>query len=92
MLVKLLKYDLKYMIKNMSVFYILALFFAIVTSILKDWRVIVTLVVMLFVMWAANFILKYKKKPKKSKKSKAPAAEPAPKPAEEKKEGESSEG
>ena len=33
MLVKLLKYDLKYMIKNMSVFYILALFFAIVTRI-----------------------------------------------------------
>ena len=36
MLVKLLKYDLKYMIKNMSVFYILALFFAIVTRVLYD--------------------------------------------------------
>ena len=60
-------------------------FFAIVTSILKDWRVIVTLVVMLFVMWAANFILKYKKKPKKSKKSKAPKPE-APKPEEKKEE------
>jgi len=34
MLNKLLKYDLKYMIKNMSVFYILALFFAITTRIL----------------------------------------------------------
>ncbi len=34
MLNKLLKYDLKYMIKNMSVFYILALFFAILTRIL----------------------------------------------------------
>lgn len=34
MLTKLLKYDLKYMIKNMSVFYILALFFAITTRIL----------------------------------------------------------
>ena len=33
MLNKLLKYDLKYMIKNMSVFYILALFFAITTRI-----------------------------------------------------------
>jgi hypothetical protein len=34
MLSKLLKYDLKYMIKNMSVFYILAIFFAILTRIL----------------------------------------------------------
>ncbi len=33
MLNKLLKYDLKYMIKNMSVFYILAIFFAILTRI-----------------------------------------------------------
>ncbi len=61
-------------------------FFAIVGSILKDWRVIVTLVAMLFVMWAANAILKYTKKPRKAKKEKAPK-EPAPaKPAEEKKE------
>ena len=36
MLTKLLKYDLKYMIKNMSVFYILALFFAIVTRVLFE--------------------------------------------------------
>ena len=35
MLDKLLKYDLKYMIKNMSVFYILAIFFAIVTRLLS---------------------------------------------------------
>ena len=34
MLNKLLKYDLKYMIKNMSVFYILAIFFAITTRVL----------------------------------------------------------
>ena len=34
MLNKLLKYDLKYMIRNMSIFYILALFFAITTRIL----------------------------------------------------------
>ena len=33
MLNKLLKYDLKYMIKNMSVFYILAIFFSITTKI-----------------------------------------------------------
>jgi len=36
MLVKLLKYDLKYMIKNMSVFYILAIFFAITTRLLNN--------------------------------------------------------
>jgi len=34
MLSKLLKYDLKYMIKNMGVFYILTIFFAITTRIL----------------------------------------------------------
>jgi len=34
MLTKLLKYDLKYMIKNMSLFYILSIFFAIITRIL----------------------------------------------------------
>lgn len=34
MLNKLLKYDLKYMIKNMLIFYILAIFFAITTRIL----------------------------------------------------------
>ena len=34
MLTKLLKYDLKYMIKNMGVFYILALVFSIITRIL----------------------------------------------------------
>lgn len=34
MLSKLLKYDLKYMIKNMTVFYILSIFFAITTRIL----------------------------------------------------------
>ena len=34
MLNKLLKYDLKYMIKNMSVFYVLSIFFAIITRIL----------------------------------------------------------
>ena len=34
MLVKLLKYDLKYMLKNMIIFYILTIFFAISTRIL----------------------------------------------------------
>ena len=38
MLTKLLKYDLKYMIKNMSIFYILGLFFAITTRILFEMK------------------------------------------------------
>ena len=60
-------------------------FLDLVLNILKDWSVIVTIVAMLSVMWAANFILTYKKKPRKKKKGKA--AQPAPaKPAEEKKE------
>ena len=65
-------------------------FFVLIGSILKDWRVIVTLVAMLFVMWAANFILKYKKKPrrKKEKKAAAPAPAPAPEKTEENKEEE----
>ena len=36
MLTKLLKYDLKYMIKNMSVFYLLSLFFAFTTRVLHS--------------------------------------------------------
>lgn len=46
MLIKLLKYDLKYMIKNMFVFYILSVFFAITTRILFNMNqsVIVSLI------------------------------------------------
>ena len=65
-------------------------FFALIAGVLKDWRVIVTLVVMLFFMWAANFILTYKKRPKKPKKAKEPKPEKPPKA--EKKEEKSEEG
>ena len=46
MLMKLLKYDLKYMIKNMGIFYILSIFFAITTRILfnMDQSVIINLI------------------------------------------------
>lgn len=46
MLNKLLKYDLKYMIKNMSIFYILSIFFAITTRILfsLDQSIIVNII------------------------------------------------
>ena len=36
MLIKLLKYDLKYMLKNMAIFYILSIIFAILTRILFE--------------------------------------------------------
>jgi hypothetical protein len=65
-------------------------FFALLGGVLKDWRVIVTLVVMLFFMWAANLIHKYKKRPRKAKKAKEPKPEKPPK--EEKKEEKSEEG
>ncbi|MBR6033774.1 MAG: hypothetical protein IKP28_03430 [Clostridia bacterium] len=46
MLIKLLKYDLKYMLKNMAIFYILSIFFATVTRILFniDQSVIVNII------------------------------------------------
>jgi hypothetical protein len=46
MLNKLLKYDLKYMIRNMCIFYILAIFFAILTRILSsiDQSVIISII------------------------------------------------
>ena len=46
MLNKLLKYDLKYMIKNMAIFYILSIFFAITTRILfnMDQSVIINII------------------------------------------------
>ena len=46
MLIKLLKYDLKYMIKSMSIFYILAIFFALMTRILfnMDQSIIINII------------------------------------------------
>ena len=46
MLVKLLKYDLKYMIKNMIVFYMLCIFFAVTTRIFNsiDKSVMITII------------------------------------------------
>lgn len=63
MLSKLLKYDLKYMIKNMSVFYILALFFAITTRILYslDQSVMVNIIGKIsngcFIAMVANIVI-----------------------------------
>ncbi len=46
MLIKLLKYDLKYMLKNMTIFYILSIFFATATRILfnMEQSVIISLI------------------------------------------------
>ncbi len=63
MLNKLLKYDLKYMIKNMSVFYILALFFALTTRILfsLDQSVIINIIAHIsngcFIAMLANILI-----------------------------------
>ena len=71
-------------------------YFNIILNLLKDWRVIVTVVVVIFAMNSVCKIVNYKKKPKKVKKSKllteaqaatqAQAAQPAQ--AEQPKEGE----
>ena len=66
-------------------------FFDLVLTVLKDWHVIATIVVMLFAMWSANFIITYKKKPRKKKKGKTPKEEKPAKPAEEKKEAKEAE-
>ena len=63
MLNKLLKYDLKYMIKNMSVFYILALFFAVTTRVLfsLDQSVMVSIIGKIsngcFIAMIANIVI-----------------------------------
>ena len=63
MLIKLLKYDLKYMIKNMLVFYILSIVFAITTRILFEVKDTIILNIMynislgcMFSMLASTFI------------------------------------
>ncbi len=58
----------------------------IAIAVLKDFRVIGTVLAMLFVISFANYIIRYKKKPPKPKVKKAKAA-PAPKPEPKKEEG-----
>ena len=58
-------------------------YFPIIFGVLKDLRVIGTVIVMLLVIECAKFVTTYKKKPPKTKKGKAAKEAPAPK-AEEK--------
>ena len=64
-------------------------YFPVIFGVLKDFRVIGTVIVMILVIEFAKFVTTYKKKPPKAKAKKAAAA-PAPK--EEKKEEKPAEG
>lgn len=66
--------------KNMTIKELIA----VILGVLKDFRVIGTVIVMILVIEFAKFVTTYKKKPPKPKGKKAPKAAPAPK--EEKKE------
>lgn len=63
----------------------------LILGVLKDFRVIGTVIVMILVIEFAKFVTTYRKKPPKPKNKKAPKAAPAPK-ADEKKEEKSAEG
>lgn len=63
----------------------------LILGVLKDFRVIGTVIVMILVIEFAKFVTTYRKKPPKPKNKKAPKAVPAPK-ADEKKDEKSAEG
>ena len=65
-------------------------YFPVIFGVLKDLRVIGTVIVMILVIEFAKYVTTYKKKPPKPKKAKAPKAAPASK--EEKKEEKPAEG
>lgn len=54
-------------------------YFSVILGVLKDFRVIGTLIVMILVIEFAKFVTTYKKKPAKPKGKKAPKTAPAPK-------------
>ena len=54
-------------------------YFSVIFGVLKDLRVIGTVIVMIIVIEFAKFVTTYKKKPAKPKGKKAPKAAPAPK-------------
>ena len=63
-------------------------YLCIVLEILRNWKVIATVVAMLLIIAFSNFVVKYKRKAKKGKKKKIaaapekPQAAPTPAPAE----------
>ena len=54
-------------------------YFPVIFGVLKDFRVIGTVIVMIIVIEFAKFVTTYKKKPPKPKKGKTPKPAPAPK-------------
>ena len=54
-------------------------YFLVIFGVLKDFRVIGTVIVMIIVIEFAKFVTTYKKKPPKPKKGKTPKPAPAPK-------------
>ena len=54
-------------------------YFPVIFGVLKDFRVIGTVIVMIIVIEFAKFVTTYKKKPPKPKKGKSPKPAPAPK-------------
>ena len=59
----------------------------VIFGVLKDFRVIGTVLVMIIVIEFAKYVTNYKKKPARKKAKKAPKAETAPKKEEKKEEG-----
>ena len=62
-------------------------YFQLIMSVIRDFRVIVTLVAALVIIEFAKFITAYRKKPARPKKVKAPKQAPAPAPKPEAAEG-----
>ena len=54
-------------------------YFPVIFGVLKDFRVIGTIIVMIIVIEFAKFVTTYQKKPSKPKGKKAPKPAPAPK-------------
>lgn len=67
-------------------------YFPVIFGVLKDFRVIGTVIVMIIVIEFAKFVTTYKKKPPKPKKGKTPKPAPAPKEEKPAEGGESSSG
>lgn len=62
-------------------------YFPVIFGVLKDFRVIGTVIVMILIIEFAKFVTTYKKKPGRKKDKKAQKAAPAPKKEEKKEEG-----
>ena len=55
----------------------------VILEVFKDWRAIVTIIVMLFFMFLPNKIINYKKRPRRNRKGKKGQKAPSPAPKKE---------